>query len=325
MSHKVAGREMRDPAGLPYAGMDECDVLFSIVIPTYNRAALLPRLLDSIERQTCDDFEVIVVDDGSSDDTRALIEEWTSRCPFKVLYFYQQNQGKPAAYNAALNLLHGYFMLVVDSDDILVDDALEIFLQEWRKIPAEEAEKYAGIEGLDAYMDDPQRISGDRFPQDVMDSNYVEMQYIYKMRGDKKHVLRSSVAREYPFPVVKGEKDMRESTIYCRMSDRYVFRYINKTVLLIEQQTDGLSASAAKRRDGSPNNFYLSFLELVNQYCAFCSLKQKLNYALRAIRCGLFAGKPVCLMYGEFRNKGLFCLMLPFALLRVSLYRLRGR
>jgi glycosyltransferase involved in cell wall biosynthesis len=87
---------------------------FTVVIPTYNRARLLPRSLTSVLRQTLRDFELIVVDDGSTDDTRHVVGAFADA---RVRYIYQPNQGRSAARNTGIGLARGDWITFLDSDD----------------------------------------------------------------------------------------------------------------------------------------------------------------------------------------------------------------
>lgn len=97
---------------------------FSIIIPTYNRKLILKRAIESVLAQTINDFEIIVVDDGSTDDTSELINIFPD-----VKYQYQENKGVSTARNTGANLAVGEWLLFLDSDDVLFPDALENFLR----------------------------------------------------------------------------------------------------------------------------------------------------------------------------------------------------
>lgn len=91
--------------------------LVSVVVPTYNRAYCLARTLDSALAQTHDRLEVIVVDDGSTDDTAALVRERYGHDP-RVVYLRQDNAGVSAARNHGLRAVRGDFVALLDSDDV---------------------------------------------------------------------------------------------------------------------------------------------------------------------------------------------------------------
>ncbi len=96
---------------------------FSIIIPAYNAEAFLPRCLDSIFSQEFDDYEVIVINDGSSDGTAVLLEGYASKYP-NMHVFTQSNHGMATARNRGVNVAQGDYILFVDSDDELMPHAL---------------------------------------------------------------------------------------------------------------------------------------------------------------------------------------------------------
>ena len=296
---------------------------FTLFIPTYNRAALLPRALASIERQTFRDFEVLIVDDGSTDGTRELVAAWRERMDFPVKYVWQENAGKIAAYNRAIEHVDGFLMVLLDSDDELTPKALELFHFNWNAIPEDEREHYAGVEGLSVVMPSGE-IAGQQFPRDGMTSTYPQMRFKYGISGDKRHALRSSVMREYPFPLFPGEKHNRESLIWCRMAKRYVFRYFNAVVQQIHYQDDGLSAVTSGRRRQSPKGFSLAFLEMINDHAQFCSPGQVRRDAANYVRYALHAGITLRAQHQAVKDKRLWWRVLPGGVLHWLADRLQG-
>jgi glycosyltransferase involved in cell wall biosynthesis len=237
--------------------------VFTIFIPTYNRAHLLPRALDSIAAQTYQDFEILIIDDGSTDGTRELVKAWQERAAFPLRYIYQENQGKHVAHNTALNHALGFLTVILDSDDQLSPDALERLLSHWNGIPTAERHHFAGVEGLCARMGDG-TIAGSSFPQDVLDADYLTVRRRYRVSGDKKNAIRTDVLREFPFPVFPGERHIRPSLVWKRMAHRYKFRFINEVIQYIEYQQGGLSADRFRLRMRNPRGFRLFFQEEIN-------------------------------------------------------------
>lgn len=96
--------------------------LFSVIIPTYNREHFLDAAISSVLDQTYDDFELIVVDDGSVDGTKQLVDKYKSR---RVSYIYQNNQGVSSARNSGIKKARGEYIAFLDSDDRWVSEKLE--------------------------------------------------------------------------------------------------------------------------------------------------------------------------------------------------------
>lgn len=265
---------------------------FTVFIPTYNRAHLLPRALASVERQTLKDFEVVVVDDGSTDGTVELIEAWRARQSFPVTYHFQPNQGRHIAYNTGVQLARGQLFVNLDSDDQLLPEALERLLHHWEAIPVAARASFAGVEGLIAINGSVREEQ--RFPADVLDSNYVDIRIRRKIGGDKKNAVLTEVLRRYPYPVFPGERHIRPSLIWKRIAHRYRFRYVNDVLQDCEYQADGLSADRFALRLRNPRGFRLYHLEDITLNRPWYDLRQRMRSTLEYIRFSWHAGAGVC-------------------------------
>jgi len=259
---------------------------FTVFIPTWNRAHVLPRALDSIDKQTLRDLEVVIVDDGSMDGTAQLIAGWQKKTPFPVQYLYQANQGKHMAHNLALAHLNGFFTVILDSDDMLAQDALEILLRHWEGIPGDRKHDFAGVEGLCAMYGDGS-IAGDTFPPPFIDSDYITIKNQFKISGDKKNAIRSDVLRRYPFPAFTGENYILPSLVWNRMAQDYKFRYINETIQYIEYQPDGLSATKKDIRWKNPRGFQLCVLEKLLIRQTKNTIRDYIRYVAYSLACGM--------------------------------------
>ncbi|MGC9064033.1 MAG: glycosyltransferase family A protein, partial [bacterium] len=111
------------------------DIYITLFTPTYNREKLLSRLYESIKRQSFSNFEWIIVDDGSTDNTEQIVESWLKESTFDIRYFYQQNSGKHIAINKGVREARGELFFIIDSDDWLGDDSLQDIWQTWQSIP----------------------------------------------------------------------------------------------------------------------------------------------------------------------------------------------
>src|SRR5439155_17624599 len=137
-------------------------------------------------------------DDGSTDNTSELVEEWRAAAKFPIRYYSQENGGKHVAFNRAVALAQGDFFLTLDSDDECVPHALERFLSLWKSISESEREKFSAVTCL--CVDQNGAVVGDRFPADIMDSNPLELRFKYRVRGEKWGFQRTDVLRKFPYP-----------------------------------------------------------------------------------------------------------------------------
>lgn len=119
----------------------------TVFTPTYNRGYIIEKLYRSLQRQTFQDFEWVVMDDGSTDNTEEIFESWMQEDNrFPIRYYKQENGGKCRAINRGLDLAKGELFFIMDSDDYLTDNALERIVY-WESTIAGQ-QNYAGVVGL---------------------------------------------------------------------------------------------------------------------------------------------------------------------------------
>jgi len=134
---------------------------FSIIIPTYNRSQVLPKAIDSVLSQAFHNFELIVVDDGSNDNTEELVE---TKYGGRVKYVHQQNAGVCAARNNGAKLASGKFLVFLDSDDWLSEDCLLVY----QKALMDSSLKLAL--GMIYYFDESDRKQKEKYPINYMEN-----------------------------------------------------------------------------------------------------------------------------------------------------------
>jgi len=155
---------------------------FTVFTPTYDRADRLGRVRDSLEEQTFRDFEWLIVDDGSSDGTRELVERWQRDARFPIRYLYQSSAGKHVAFHRAVREARGALFLTLDSDDACVPEALERLLYWWEQIPQHERDGFSEVTAL--CQDQTGRLVGTRFPTNPVDGTSIELRWWHRVRGE---------------------------------------------------------------------------------------------------------------------------------------------
>lgn len=225
----------------------------TVFTPTYNRAYCLAKGYEALCRQTVKDFEWIIIDDGSVDNTKELVESWMARDNgFEIRYHYKENGGMYTGYNAAIAMARTELCVCVDSDDWLTDDAVERILACWKEHGSEE---YAGIVGLDCF--ESGEILGDPFP-DQKNINLIDLAIgKYKLNNrDRKIVVRTdlyqSVAPMEEFP---GEPDFNPHLMHLQISQKYDFLVLNEKLCVVEYQPDGMTNTVFKQYLRSPRSF----------------------------------------------------------------------
>lgn len=214
--------------------------MITIFTPTYNRAYRLPVLFDSLYRQSCMDFEWIIVDDGSQDNTKALVESWLKEeLPFAVRYFLKENGGKHTAINLGVELAQYDWFFIVDSDDYIADDAVEKIHS---MIDTVDDRGIAAVSGTKCFPNG--RTIGQCAVEEgtFIDAKNNERKR-YKLQGDKAEVYRTDILKKYPFPVFLGEFFLSECAVWDRIAiDGYVIRWFKDPLVICEYLSDGLTA-----------------------------------------------------------------------------------
>ena len=261
--------------------------MITVFTPTYNRAHLLPRLYESLCRQTFTDFEWVIVDDGSTDGTKDLFhpngngkcflaEIAENQIPiFPIRYFYQENGGKHRAINRGVKEAKGELFFIADSDDMLPPNALEIVAEMFDGIEADKS--FAGVCGLDSTFDG--KIIGSGLPQEVVDVNSIDLRMRHGVTGDMKEVFRTAVLKEFPFPEIDGERFCPEMLLWNRIATKYKLRYFNKVIYLVEYQDNGISSGITKARINSPVASMMTYAETTQYDIPFIQkVKAAINY-----------------------------------------------
>ena len=230
---------------------------FTVFTATYNRAHTIKRVFDSLRAQTLRDFEWLVIDDGSTDDTAELIADWTLTADFSIRYFKQEHRGKHFAHNFAVREARGQFFLTLDSDDACLPDAIERMADHWNTIPAADRGLYAGVEGL--CIDQQGKVVGDKFPADPLDISVRERCYVYRVRGEKCSSTRTDLVRKYPFPEIKGTYFIPEGAVWLQIAKKYKNRCVNEVFRKYYVDDDLTGATLTRRRrlsDNAPGRLY---------------------------------------------------------------------
>lgn len=223
-------------------------VKLSIITTVYNRAYILNELYESLVRQSSKNFEWIVIDDGSTDDTWTLLKKYKNdESLFSITIEKQENQGKHVAVNQAVALAKGEFAFIVDSDDYLSDDAVEVICSWIEQV--KERNDVAAVAGLCGKKKTKEQLG--QYPESIRAGDWIEAKNTerrkYRLLGDKAEVYRTELLRRYPFPIFEGEKFLSEESVWNQLAmEGYLIRWYNQIIYWCEYLPDGLTQCAEK-------------------------------------------------------------------------------
>lgn len=248
----------------------------TVFTPSYNRAYTLHKCYESLLRQTSKDFTWLIIDDGSSDNTKELVDSWINENKIEINYIYQENQGMHGAHNTAYKNIKTELNVCIDSDDYMPDDAVEKIISFWNK---NKRSDLAGIMALDAYTDG--KVIGDKFPNELKESTYFDIYNKYGLKGDKKLIYRSELTTQYPYPIFEGEKYVSLAYKYAKLDSKYKLALMNEVVCNVEYMEDGSSLNMLKQYRRNPKGF--AFIRIDNMKNPKASLKFKFKECIHYV------------------------------------------
>ncbi|MCR5356966.1 MAG: glycosyltransferase family 2 protein [Lachnospiraceae bacterium] len=249
----------------------------TVFTPTYNRAQLLKRAYESLKNQTCRDFCWLIVDDGSTDDTKAVVDDFAREGVIPVEYYYVENGGKMRAHNRGVEHCSTEWFLCLDSDDMLTKDAVESILglidpasegkqegrQEGRQEGQEDSTAAAHdgrIAGIIAHKGSSETtlLHGVDFPENVRRTTLYNL-YLKGFKGETTLVFKTDVLKKYPFPEIEGEKYVPEDYIYDKIDAEYEYLVLDRILTVCELISEGYTDSVRKLKEGNKQAWYLYY------------------------------------------------------------------
>lgn len=229
--------------------------LITFFTPTYNRADILHRCYESLQNQSSYDFDWLIIDDGSTDNTREVVQEWIdSETRFKISYIYKENEGMYSGYNKALEVVNTPLIVCFESDDRFTPDTMDIVKRNWTIIKDDDS-----LIGFmtPCILEDGSHV-GDFFPENVKRMHHYDRYLKYHLSGDKTFVHKTQVLkREAPMPTFKGEKCLNPIYIMYEC-DKYGYMLVsNEAFCVAEYRPGGMTDTVVWQYYNSPNSFAL--------------------------------------------------------------------
>lgn len=327
--------------------------LLTIFTPSYNRKHTICRTFESLLRQTCKDFNWLIIDDGSSDGTKEWVEslghgrwvksyvyDWMGRktssnsdnvhfvvdvptpdgYSLHIDYIRKPNGGLYTGYNVAYDFIQTELCVCIDSDDFAPDDAVEKISRLWKE---KGSDKYCGIEGLDFDINTMQPIGG-YFPKNLKEVYLHDLSLKKIHSGDTKQVMRTELMRAVaPQMGFEGEKNFNPIYMLLQVCDKYPLLVINDNLCTVEYQigADSMSQGIYKQYMNSPRSF--AKMRLQEMTLDHNTLKDKFRSAIHYVSSCMIAADNH--WFRRSTRKDLTLLALPLGWLLSHYIRYKAR
>ena len=290
----------------------------TVFTPTYNRAYCLHFGYEALLRQTSKDFMWLIIDDGSSDNTKELVDCWQkNENEFDIKYLYKENGGLHTGYNTAIEYMYTELAVCIDSDDFMPDNAVEVIIDHWRKYGSDQ---YAGIVGLD--FDTKGNVIGSYLPEQKS-INLIDLATKYRRtNGDRKNVVRTDIYKQVaPMKSFENEKNFNPHYMHLIISKQYDFLVINKNLCYVEYQSNGMTNNMIKQYLNSPK----SFIELRKLYMTMptASIGFIFKHAIHYVSSSIISRNRYFLI--ESPKKMLTVLAIPFGIFLTIYIYMKGK
>ena len=227
--------------------MERKEPLITIITPTYNRAECLKKCWDSLCQQDFTDFQWLIIDDGSTDNTGAVVSGFIEKSSFQIDYHKKENGGKHIALNYSHPYVRGKYMAILDSDDTLTPDALAKLTNVWYKY--ENHPEVGQVIFLKGYSKN-EPICYAAHPDTIVDS--LKEPRISVTGRDCFDSYKTELFIRHPFPEFKGEKFIGEGSAFFFIELESKAVYINDVIYLCEYRDDGLTKAGRSMRINNP-------------------------------------------------------------------------
>lgn len=265
-----------------------CDFSITILTPTYNRAALLKRLYNSLINQTILNFEWLIVDDGSTDSTYELVNNFILENKIKIIYMKKENGGKHTALNYAIKKIFTKYTFIVDSDDYLKENAIEVIYNFDKKFfnNNNNYNNICGFSFLRQYSNGNVNVTLDANKECI--GSYNKIRVYDRKIGDMAEVYLTSILKEYPFPVFEKEKFLGEDIVWIEIGKKYNLVFSNIVIYVSDYLDDGLTKNRRKNNIVSCEGSYARALQFLSIKLHF---RDKVKTILQLIIYGRFCNK----------------------------------
>ena len=248
----------------------------SVLTPTFNRANFLERVYKSLlkNKEYIQNIEWLIMDDGSTDNTKSVIEKLKDENEIEIKYYYQENQGKMVAINKLVGQATGDLIIDCDSDDYFTKDAFKVIKEEFEKHKEEK-----NIYGLCFLKYDQ---NGKNMGNNLKKEKTTMFDLYFKEgeTGEKAIVFYSNIRKQYKHELEKNERFVTEARMYHKMDEKYKMICVNEPIMICEYQEKGYTKNISRQFKENPNGYYKYFQEILKKDMKGVTLKKRL-YAIK--------------------------------------------
>ena len=249
------------------------NIMITIFTPTYNRGNLLYRIYESLKAQTVQDFEWLIVDGGSSDNTEEIVNGWIREQTINIRYIRKKNGGKHTAFNMGVQNAKGELFFCVDSDDFAPETCVENILKAWNKA---NDRNIAGIIGKKTDTDG--KLLCGEFPKEILSVTAYDLTRKHQCYGEKSMVYRTEVLKKFPYPEIENERFIGECVVYDRIDREYTMLLSDEVLTICEYQPDGLTGTIFSTMLKNPTGYKIYHGERIDMAYTF---KERIGYIIR--------------------------------------------
>lgn len=267
-------------------------MFITVLTTTYNRAKLLPRAFESLKKQDFADFNWLIIDDGSNDNTKDVVESLKKDSDFEIIYKYKENGGKHTAINFALDIIESEYFVILDSDDIFTDDALKLIKKNIDEIPVEKADRIWAITGRCKYFDSGDMVG---LPYDLSLNKLSGRKFYKKLckyPGEKQMVFVTDKISKYRFPIYNDTKFVTESTLWDTINKDYDQYLTNDLIRVYYTDSEDSLVAGKIFNESRKRTFYYSALFNINEnFYQFFWSKKILFSLVNISRCAMMSNQ----------------------------------
>lgn len=256
--------------------------VITVLTPAYNKANTIGRTFNSLLLQSCYDFEWVIVNDGSTDGTKEVIDSFkTDKFPISICH--KENEGLNRTWNRGIQIAKGELILRLDPDDYLVHDAIQEVLFYYLKI--KDSSQLCGIVFLMKYADNS--LVGTHPFKEIVQSDFLDYRVKWQARGDRLEIVKRDVFINYPMVEFENEKFCSESVMWENIAFQYSALYIPKAICIHEYQANGITQNMVRVLRANPIGAAYAYKHSINMHIrryGMCCLKRLLFNTINYFR-----------------------------------------